>query len=308
MLDLLATGYPSMDHIVAVSRSPAIGETALLETPIDDTQATFGGCGANVAVALAKLGFRAGVAMVLGDDDVGARYLAYLDGVGVDTCNIARLPGTLSSRSYLFRNPDGEYQNFFLAGAADQWQGELALQGLDEVRYGLVTVGYYPYNRAFVQRLAERDIPIIWQLKPDIAAYPADALADFTRQSKIIFCNQMELEYLSIVLEMSAAEILKAHDLETIVITRGRHGSRVLTAEAQIDIPSVPCEAIDTTGAGDAFTAGFLAGYFKGYPPIDCGRLGAVLAAFCVERVGCQTHLPDWTALQTRYAEHFGDL
>ncbi|MBE0689864.1 MAG: carbohydrate kinase family protein, partial [Anaerolineae bacterium] len=78
MLDLLATGYPSMDHIVATSRSPAVGETALLDTPIDDDRATFGGCGANVAVALQKLGVRTGVAMVLGDDEAGTRYLAYL--------------------------------------------------------------------------------------------------------------------------------------------------------------------------------------------------------------------------------------
>jgi len=308
MLDLLTTGYPSMDHIVAASRSPAIGETALLEAPIDEEQATFGGCGANVAVALQKLGLSTGVVMVLGDDEAGARYLAYLDAEGVETGNITRLPGTLTSRSYLFRNPDGEYQNFFLPGAADQWGGELVLHGLDEVRYGLVTVGYYAYNRAFAQQLAARNVPIIWQLKPDIAAYPAEALAEFTQQSKIIFCNQMELEYLCRVLEMSAADILKAHDLETIVITRGKLGSRVLTAEAQIDVPSVPCAAVDTTGAGDAFTAGFLGGYFKGYPSLVCGRSGAVVAAFCVEQVGCQTHLPDWTMLRTRYTEHFGEL
>ena len=180
MRDLLATGYPSMDHIVAVSRSPAIGETALLDFPISEDQATYGGCGANVAVALQKLGFFTGVAMVLGDDEAGSSYLTYLDTVGVDTSDITRLPGTLTSRSYLFRNPDGEYQNFFLPGAADQWRGELALHGLDEVRYGLVTVGYYAYNRAFVQQLAAHHVPIIWQLKP-VLPYCAKAVMRLKR-------------------------------------------------------------------------------------------------------------------------------
>ncbi|MCA9906820.1 MAG: carbohydrate kinase family protein, partial [Anaerolineae bacterium] len=138
--------------------------------------------------------------------------------------------------------------------------------------------------------------------------YPSEAIVEFTRQSQIIFCNQMELEYLCGVLDMPAAGILDAFSVDTIVITRGKHGSRILTVDAQVDIPALPCAVVDTTGAGDAFTAGFLAGYFKGFSMPICGRLGAVMAAFCLEGIGCQTHLPDWARLQTRYTEHFGEL
>jgi nucleoside kinase len=305
MLDLLATGYPSIDHIVPVSHSPVAGETALIsELP---GAGTFGGCGPNVAVALARLGFRCGLALALGDDEAGREYRAYLEAGGVDTRNVQHLPGCRTSHSYLFRNPDGDYQNFFFPGAADAWRGELALDGSDAVRWGLVTVGYYPYNAQFVQRLSERAIPLAWQLKPDVAAYPRPALEQFVQQSSIIFCNRIEGEYLCDGLGISDLRELLQLGVQIIVLTLGSQGSRILTASDEIDIPAVTRTVIDTTGAGDAFTAGFLAGHFKQYDLATCGRLAAAAASFALERVGCQTNLPDWNTLQARYTEAFGE-
>ena len=73
-------------------------------------------------------------------------------------------------------------------------------------------------------------------------------------------------------------------------------------------VPIVTADVVDTTGAGDAYTAGFLAGSWRGYDPLVCGRLGATAAAFAVEGVGCQSNLPDWERLTVRYRENFGDL
>ena len=138
-MDVLATGYPSIDIIARASHSPAVGETALLQSLPDEE--TFGGCGANIAVALARLGFRSGVAMIIGDDPPGDRYLQYLESEGVDTSNVIRVSGEQTSRSYLFLNPDGEHQNFFFPGAADAWNGKLALVEPEQVKYAAVTVG-----------------------------------------------------------------------------------------------------------------------------------------------------------------------
>jgi ribokinase len=63
---------------------------------------------------------------------------------------------------------------------------------------------------------------------------------------------------------------------------------------------------VDTTGAGDAFTAGYLAGYLRGLLPVRCAEMGAVAASFAVEAVGCQTNLPDNDRLQARLKEAFG--
>jgi sugar/nucleoside kinase (ribokinase family) len=308
MLDLLATGYPSLDTIIPASRSPATGETALIDAPIDDERASLGGCGANVAVGLARLGLHTGVAMVLGDDAAAERYSAYLAAEGVDVQNLSRLSGHATSRSYLFRSPDGDYQNFFFPGAADAWQGELSLVGLAQTRWGLLTVGYYPYNVQFAAALSRVGIPLIWQLKPDVAAYPRSGLEQFARDSRIIFCNRIEADYLCRGLGLDDLRELLARETRLLILTMGNAGSRVLTRDGAWDVPAVSRKVVDTTGAGDAFTAGFLAGYFRDYAPHVCGQIGAVVASFVLEQIGCQTNLPTWAQMQERYTEFFGEL
>lgn len=308
MFDLLATGYPSLDHIVPISHIPAVGQTALLGTPLERATATYGGCGANVAVALQKLGYATGLAMVLGDDASGKDYSAYLEGAGIDCRNIQRLSGESTSSSYLCRARDGEAINFFYPGAADAWSGDLQLEGLDSVRWGLVTVGYAPYNRAFVECLHAAGIPLIWGMKGDIAAYPPSLIELFISASRVLFCNRFEADYLCRALGLADLRGVFAHGVEAVALTLGSEGSCVLIRDDEYDIPVVPARLVDTTGAGDAYTAGYLAGMWRGSKPDICGRLGAVTAAFAIEAVGCQTNLPDWTALQKRYEDNFGVL
>ena len=81
-LDLLTTGYPSLDYIYNVSRSPNEDETAILET--FSSNGSYGGCGLNVAAALAKLGFEVGTAAVFGEDSDGITYIQYLQSMGIE--------------------------------------------------------------------------------------------------------------------------------------------------------------------------------------------------------------------------------
>jgi sugar/nucleoside kinase (ribokinase family) len=303
-LDLLATGYPSLDYICQVSHSPAVGETAIVRTP--PSRYTFGGCGANVAVGLARLGFRAGVAMVVGDDAPGRDYVAYLQRKGIDTREVIRWPDVGTSESRLYVNPEGEYQNFFYAGAADAWQGKLTLTSLAEARYALLTVGALHYNRQFVQLVLKAGIPLIWQLKPDVYAYPPEALTDLTRSSALLMMNRIEADYLIRTLGVSSAADLLSDETRLVVVTHGADGSRIFDQTGIHKVPAVPpAQLVDPTGAGDAFTTGFLAGWLQGRSPVICGRLGAVVASFALEKVGCQTNLPNWEMLSARYTEHF---
>jgi adenosine kinase len=308
MLDLLATGYPSLDHIVPISHIPTIGQTALLGMALERVTVTYGGCGTNVAVGLQKLGFHTGLALVLGDDRGGEDYRAELLRMGIDCRNVQMLIGEVTSSSYLCRAPDGEMVNFFYPGAADAWHGRLALEGLNAVRWGLVTVGYAPYNRAFVEQIGAAHIPLIWQMKGDVAAYPRTVVEQFITASRIIFCNRFEAEYVCRALALADLRDAFGYGIEQIVLTLGSEGSLVMTPERDEAVPVVPASIVDTTGAGDAYTAGYLAGMWRGYTPTVCGRLGATAAAFAIEALGCQTNLPDWDALQRRYEDHFGGL
>lgn len=307
-MDVLATGYPSFDYILPVSHSPGIGATALLETVVDDDNATYGGCGLNVAAGLAALGFQPGVAVVLGDDKLGYLYMSRLRSQRIDTLNVTMLPKGRTSRSYLFRNPEGEYQNFFFPGAADQWQGNLQLKGLSNVRYGVLTVGPYHYNRQFVEQVRAANVPLVWELKPDIYAYPAEAMHDFASASTYILMNHIEADFVCQTLGYDSPAMLLNGVTQAALVTEGAKGCAIYSPEETVSVPSVPTTVVDTTGAGDAFTAGILAGTLRGYDLKTSAQLGAVMASFALEKIGCQTNLPAWAKMAERYGEHFGAL
>lgn len=306
-MDVLVTGYPSIDHIARVSHSPAVGETARLESV--PNRATFGGCGINVAVALQRMGFSAGAAVVLGDDDSGRAYRDHLAALGIDTANVVTLPGELTSRSYLYLNPDGQYQNYFLPGAADAWSDTLVLHNAAQYHYALVTVGQLAYNRQFVARTRAAGVPLVWMMKADVYAYPPVTLREFLDSSAIVIMNDIEAEYVMRALGFTALGDLLGEKQRTIVVTRGAHGADVITQGGSAAVPAVPMTAVvDPTGAGDGFAAGLLAGLLRGARPVASAQLGAVVASFVLEAVGCQANLPDWDMALARYREFFGEF
>ncbi len=304
-MDVLVTGYPSIDHIARVSHSPAVGETARLFQVPDI--ATVGGCGTNSGIALARLGFDIGAALVLGDDAVGVDYERHLLDQGIDITNVIMLPGEQTSHSFLFLNPEGQYQNFFFPGAADAWQGDLALAGLDACRFALVTVGPLAYNRQFVAQVRAAGIPLVWSMKPDVFAYPPEVLAEFLSASAYVLLNHIEAIYVLSALRRAAVRDLLGGTTRAVIITQGERGASVYSGGDVVNVPAVPPrEVVDPTGAGDGFAAGFLAGMLRGTAPADSARLGAVIASFVLEAVGCQTNLPDWAAALARYRAYFG--
>ena len=106
--------------------------------------------------------------------------------------------------------------------------------------------------------------------------------------------------------ERSFEQLLET--IETIVVTYDAKGSIIHNAGKMINIPIVPVKAVDPTGAGDAYRAGFLLAYTRNYPLETCGRIGATVASFAVQNIGCQTDLPSWEVMQERYEKHFGKL
>jgi len=304
-VDVIATGYPSLDFITRVSRSPEIDETAIIKER--SPEPTFGGCGANIATGLADQGFDTGVAMVVGSDFEESGYLEYLQTKGVDTAGIVTLENDVTSRSHIYVNPNGEYQNFFYPGAAAHYS-EDQLKNLEPGRseYTLVTVGNSSYNRKFVDLVRQSESKLIWQLKADADAYRPDELEIFARSSWAIFMNRIEKEYLLKNLGLESVESLLNWNTELIFLTRGSKGSTVITNEGKVNVSVVKAEkVVDPTGAGDAFTAGVISGLLKSLSPMKSAKMGAVWASYAVEGIGAQNQLPNYTDIRKRYNKNF---
>jgi ribokinase len=96
--------------------------------------------------------------------------------------------------------------------------------------------------------------------------------------------------------------------IDVIVVTYDSKGSTIYTNEGEFEIPVVSVKAVDPTGAGDAYRAGFLLALTRGYSLPTCGKIGSTVASFVVQARGCQTNLPTWEEMKTRYEANFGKL
>jgi sugar/nucleoside kinase (ribokinase family) len=99
--------------------------------------------------------------------------------------------------------------------------------------------------------------------------------------------------------EEMAGQLLKS-GARTAVLKMGRDGCLIAQGSDRIRVPALPANIVDTTGAGDCWDAGFIAGLASGEDVFTAARLGNACAAFCIEAVGGSTGVPHYEAVQQR--------
>jgi len=108
------------------------------------------------------------------------------------------------------------------------------------------------------------------------------------QQTNILFANEAEICSLYETSDVFEAAQMACAEVDIAVITRGPAGSLVLSGDAVAEIGAEPASLIDTTGAGDAYAAGFLAAITRGWDIAEAGRLGARAAARVIEQFGAR--------------------
>lgn len=299
---ILCTGYPSIDYIAHVHRPEVAGGTRIIKRHW--TGGTAGGCAANVAVALSRLGLRTRVSFAVGSDEESGMYLERLEQAGVDVALVDRLKGEKMPRSYFFVDDTEECELFFDPAASRAWEGPQNLD-LTGCRWLIVAVGPPRATQRFMREARRQGIPVVWQLKRDREAFPATAIQEYLAASEIVFANEGELQDLCHQLGVRAPADLLRFGPKTIVVTLGARGARLTDEHGTTEVCALPATPVDATGAGDAFAAGFLFGAYHQLPKLHCLRLGAVLASFVVEAWGCQSNLPSLEEAMQRYERAF---
>jgi sugar/nucleoside kinase (ribokinase family) len=109
------------------------------------------------------------------------------------------------------------------------------------------------------------------------------------RRIDILFANQVEAEALTQVADVESAVAALRDKVETLVVTRHEHGALAVRGRERANVPAEPIqELVDTTGAGDLFAAGFLAGEARGLSLEQSLRLGAICAAEVIQHYGAR--------------------
>ncbi|MFF4808736.1 sugar kinase [Micromonospora chersina] len=268
------------------------------------------GAEANVAIGLARLGHRAAFAGRVSDDELGAFLLRQLRAEGVDVTHVLRDPGRPAGLMFLERRTADLtrvlYQRAGSAGSA---------LGVDDLRPALAAGARVLHLTGITPALSDR--------AREAAAWAAETAAragtlvclDVNHRAKlwsrddaravltplaghasVVVASADELDLVGVpgADEETLAAGLLARGVSTVLVKLAGDGARAYTAEGRRDAAALPVTAVDTVGAGDAFTAGYLSGHLDGLDLAGRLRRAVTLGAFAVAGHG------DWETLPRR--------
>jgi ribokinase len=284
-------GSTNMDLTTTVERMPVWGETVLAR----HFETSFGGKGANQAVAAAKLGAEVVMVSNLGDDTLGDSALKNFASYGIDTQHVRRIPNqSTGTATILVDQSSGDNAILIVAGAngdlssADVDAASEALNGCDLILLQLEIQLETAYAAIrFARKNGVRTV-----LNPAPARSNLDM--EIVTQANFLIPNETELAIMTGMPVASEAELSAAAQrlvekgVETVIVTLGARGALLTTHEGVRRIAPVKVEAIDTTGAGDAFIGSF-ARYLAAGLSLDAALAQATgYSAFSVTRRGAQ--------------------
>jgi sugar/nucleoside kinase (ribokinase family) len=285
-------GHTAIDHICRVLSLPAKNSS----TAITDHHTFYGGGAANIAAGIARLGGNTALVSAVGGEFAGSEYETWLESLGV-RLDLFRISDAVTPTAFMFTDDKDDQITFF------EWGASRAFSSLDPPPLPFVHMA--TADPVFNVRVAEKAGFSSFDPGQDLYRYQPDQLITILNRVSILFANQHEVEGMSRMLGTSRRDL--ADRVPMAIFTKGKAGSSLfLKGRNEVEVPALPVHMVDPTGAGDAFRAGFLTGYARGLDPLTCTRIGTVTASFAVEAAGCQTNLPDWELMKTRYQDHFG--
>ncbi len=259
------------------------------------------GTAAGTAVTLAKLGARVRTAGAVGDDPIGDLLLTMLARYGVDTSLVLRRTGVQTSASVLPIRADGSRPAFHVPGAnlgyepSEAPHAEISRAthlhlGGPELMGGAATASILAPARAAgvvtsVDLLAPGD--------PGVLAWIAPALPSL---DYLLPNDEQVLGLTGAATVEDGARSLLGQGAGCVAVTRGARGALVVTAESTIAVPAFEVPVVDTTGCGDAFSAGFLRGVGLGRPLREAAVLGCAAAGLVAQGLGSDHGEFDLTA------------
>jgi ribokinase len=305
---IVVVGSTMIDLIAYADRLPGDGETVVGTS----YETGFGGKGANQAVMAARLGAAVAMVNTLGDDAHGTAYLERLGDEGIDTTFMRRVPGS-SGVAPIWVDRTGTNRIIVVPGANGSVSPEVAAEAVESFRPQVV-IGQFEIPQATTAAgfAAARALGAITVLNPAPAASVDPELLGVTDW---LVPNGPEFEGITgrPLGDASDDEVASAAALGerlglSVVVTLGERGALVVPRDGSaVRLAAPRVEAIDTTGAGDAFVGAFAVGLALGHSAEAAVRLGCAAAADSVTRRGTQASYADRTAAAALLARTTSD-
>lgn len=296
------TGSVSFDHIMSMpgkfsdylmpDKLHVINVSFLMETFRQEQ----GGTAGNQAYTLALFKFKPIILSCVGKDFKKYRARLIKTGVSVSRIKVNRKKASANGFCMTDKN-DNQIWGFY-SGAME---GDKNLSLADKLKpedLAVLTPTDPKATEKFIQECSQYHYRYLFDPAFQIPRLSQKSLQLGVSRAEIVVGNDYEIALLKRKVKLNPTKIL--------ITTLGEKGSLIQKENQQFRIPAAkPKNVKDPTGAGDAYRAGFLAGYLKNLPLEVCGRMGALAAVYTVEKIGTQTHKFSLTEFKKRYKSNF---
>ena len=271
---------------------------------VDSMDKRRGGCAPNIAYTLALLGDRP-LLMATAGEDFG-EYRQWLEAAGVDTSHVTQVPGKFTASFFCSTDQhNNQIASFYTGAMADA--GQLSFRAVENPGLAIISPNDPGAMVQYADECRTLGIRYIFDPGQQCARMSGEELAEGAIGAAIVICNDYEFELLKQKTGLGERDILAKS--EALIVTRGEHGSSIITSRDRVDVPAVePRRIVDPTGVGDAYRGGLLRGLSLGLSFQLSAQMGSVAATYALEHLGGQSHAYTWQEFTQRYAEHFGPL
>ena len=258
-----------------------------------------GGSAANTIAGVASFGVSCAYIGKVKQDELGEAYARELRSVGVSYETALAKHGPATGRCFVYVTPDGERTMQTYLGASTH----LSTDDVDEARVQSARFVYlegYMWDRPEAKEAFRKAGRIAHAAGARVALTLSDSFCvdrfrgeflELMRTGVVdtVFANTDEALSLYQTTHLGEALDALAADKVTAIVTRSEKGCVIVEGETRRDVPAHPIgKLVDTTGAGDLFAAGYLAGLARGASPEACARLAALAAAEVIQHIGAR--------------------
>jgi sugar/nucleoside kinase (ribokinase family) len=276
--DVAALGTCNIDFLMKVPRFSRADD----EVDVENMKVSLGGSASNFAVGLSRVGVDVGIMSRIGYDNFGDFAMSKFKREGVKTDRLLKIPES-TGMAFIAVDGEGERSIYTSMGANAKFKLEK-----DDLKYikGSKLLHVTGMYKEVVEEVTQHANLLSLNPGTVLSSYGLDSLYKIIKRADVIFLNKKEVTLLTGEDFQDGAKILVDIGVPLVVVTCGKRGASLYTARGMIHATPSRIEALDTTGAGDAFAAGFIASFIKNKELKKCLQLGNLLASNCVARLG----------------------
>jgi ribokinase len=299
-MDFIGFGALNFDRLFKVEALASGDE----EIAITDSSEAPGGSAANTIYALGRLGSKCGYFGALGKDSDGEAVLKSFSDAGIDTSGIKKRENARTGRVIGIVDPQGERALYIAPGAnSTLLEDDLDMSYIAQAKMlhltSFVEDEQLELQKQVVDKLGSSgNVTISFAPGSLYAKKGLEAISSIIDRSHVLFLNEEEARILTGKKYEEAARDFLSLGCKTVAVTLREKGCYIADKTEKMHVPSVEAKVVDTTGAGDAFCAGFLFGLSEGRTLRECGLIGNWVASQCISEIGARSGLPDRVSLE----------